>query len=190
MNRQTGDTIFTIGHSTRTLAEFVALLRQVDVTRLVDVRSLPWSRMTPQFNTDTCLERLPQRVSVTGILARSADDVIIAKARRPRSICTGAWRRSGITPTTQRPTNSAPGCKRCASWRAMIDAPSCAPKRSGGAVIAGSSDYLLAGGTRVEHIWVRVKSSRRRSRRVRAFLADGTLRYPAPDGAEATMSDD
>lgn len=63
MNRQTGDTIFTIGHSTRTLAEFVALLRQVDVTRLVDVRSLPWSRMTPQFNTDT----LPGALAAEGI---------------------------------------------------------------------------------------------------------------------------
>ena len=42
--------IFTIGHSTRTLAEFVALLRQVDVTQLVDVRSIPRSRAMPQFN--------------------------------------------------------------------------------------------------------------------------------------------
>jgi uncharacterized protein (DUF488 family) len=46
-------TIFTIGHSTRTLAEFVALLRQVDVTLVVDVRSFPRSRTTPQFNGDT-----------------------------------------------------------------------------------------------------------------------------------------
>jgi uncharacterized protein (DUF488 family) len=46
-------TIFTIGHSTRTLPEFVALLRQVDVTLVVDVRSFPRSRTTPQFNGDT-----------------------------------------------------------------------------------------------------------------------------------------
>jgi uncharacterized protein (DUF488 family) len=46
-------TIFTIGHSTRTLAEFVALLRQVDVTMVADVRSFPRSRAMPQFNGDT-----------------------------------------------------------------------------------------------------------------------------------------
>jgi len=45
-------TIFTIGHSTRTVSDFVALLRQVDVDLLVDVRSIPRSRMTPQFNSD------------------------------------------------------------------------------------------------------------------------------------------
>lgn len=69
MNRQAGDTIFTIGHSTRTLAEFVTLLRQVDVTLLVDVRSIPWSRMTPQFNTDT----MPGALAAEGIGYRHLD---------------------------------------------------------------------------------------------------------------------
>ena len=55
--------IFTIGHSTRTLAEFVALLRQVDVTQLVDVRSIPRSRAMPQFNGDS----LPVPLAAAGI---------------------------------------------------------------------------------------------------------------------------
>jgi uncharacterized protein (DUF488 family) len=46
-------TLFTIGHSTRTIAELVALLRQVAVDLLVDVRSIPRSRTNPQFNADT-----------------------------------------------------------------------------------------------------------------------------------------
>ena len=41
---------YTIGHSNRTLAEFVALLQQVPVARLVDVRKIPMSRANPQFN--------------------------------------------------------------------------------------------------------------------------------------------
>jgi len=49
---QTMPTIFTIGHSTRTIEEFVALLRQVVVDLLVDVRSIPRSRTNPQFNAD------------------------------------------------------------------------------------------------------------------------------------------
>ncbi|HEY5061189.1 MAG TPA: DUF488 domain-containing protein, partial [Gemmatimonadaceae bacterium] len=50
--RATARTIFTIGHSTRAIADFVALLRQVDVDLLVDVRSIPRSRAAPQFNLD------------------------------------------------------------------------------------------------------------------------------------------
>ncbi|MEO6878272.1 MAG: DUF488 domain-containing protein, partial [Gemmatimonadaceae bacterium] len=56
-------TIFTIGHSTRTIAEFVALLQQVDVDLLVDVRSIPGSRAMPQFNSDT----LPGSLAAAGI---------------------------------------------------------------------------------------------------------------------------
>ena len=45
-------TIFTIGHSTRTIAEFEALLQQVAVDLVIDVRSIPRSRTNPQFNAD------------------------------------------------------------------------------------------------------------------------------------------
>lgn len=45
--------IFTIGHSTRTLEAFVDLLRAHEVTRVVDVRTIPRSRRNPQFNHDT-----------------------------------------------------------------------------------------------------------------------------------------
>jgi uncharacterized protein (DUF488 family) len=45
-------TIFTIGHSTRSIGELVDLLQQVAVNLLVDVRSIPRSRTNPQFNTD------------------------------------------------------------------------------------------------------------------------------------------
>src|SRR6185312_3602623 len=56
-------TIFTIGHSTRPIAEFLALLQQVDVDLLVDVRSIPRSRTNPQFNADT----LPESLAAAGI---------------------------------------------------------------------------------------------------------------------------
>jgi uncharacterized protein (DUF488 family) len=44
--------VFTIGHSTHTIEEFIAWLRQAAVTSVVDVRSIPHSRTNPQFNTD------------------------------------------------------------------------------------------------------------------------------------------
>ncbi|MGZ5661426.1 MAG: DUF488 domain-containing protein [Usitatibacter sp.] len=44
---------FTIGHSTRSLDEFVALLRANGVERVIDVRAIPRSRTNPQFNEDS-----------------------------------------------------------------------------------------------------------------------------------------
>lgn len=45
-------TVYTIGHSTRAAAAFVALLEAHGVRELVDVRTIPRSRHNPQFNTD------------------------------------------------------------------------------------------------------------------------------------------
>jgi uncharacterized protein (DUF488 family) len=44
--------IFTVGHSTATIAEFVDLLRVGEVTTVVDVRTVPRSRRNPQYNLD------------------------------------------------------------------------------------------------------------------------------------------
>jgi uncharacterized protein (DUF488 family) len=43
---------FTIGHSTRPLADFMALLREAQVQLVVDVRLLPGSRTNPQYNQE------------------------------------------------------------------------------------------------------------------------------------------
>jgi uncharacterized protein (DUF488 family) len=50
--------ILTIGHSTRTLEEFIGLLKTNGVTRIVDVRTVPRSRHNPQFNKDSLPEEL------------------------------------------------------------------------------------------------------------------------------------
>jgi uncharacterized protein (DUF488 family) len=42
--------LFTIGHSTRPLNDFLALLDAYGVKQVVDVRSVPKSRHNPQFN--------------------------------------------------------------------------------------------------------------------------------------------
>jgi uncharacterized protein (DUF488 family) len=51
--------IFTIGHSTRPLADLLALLGAAGVERLVDVRSVPRSRRNPQFEGDALQRSLP-----------------------------------------------------------------------------------------------------------------------------------
>jgi uncharacterized protein (DUF488 family) len=45
-------TVFTIGHSTRSTDEFIGLLQQAAIERVVDVRAIPHSRTNPQFNID------------------------------------------------------------------------------------------------------------------------------------------
>jgi hypothetical protein len=47
-----------IGHSTRTWAEFLALLRTNKIGLLADVRRFPASRKHSQFNQDELCERL------------------------------------------------------------------------------------------------------------------------------------
>ena len=52
------NTFFTIGHSTRTIVEFVDFLRESGVGLVIDVRSIPRSRTNPQFNQETIPETL------------------------------------------------------------------------------------------------------------------------------------
>jgi len=54
---------YTIGHGTRPLAEFVELLQSVDVSLLIDVRTVPRSRTNPQYNRDA----LPAALAAFGI---------------------------------------------------------------------------------------------------------------------------
>ena len=51
-------TLWTIGHSTRPIDEFISLLRAYQVGLLVDVRTVPRSRYNPQFNMDTLAQSL------------------------------------------------------------------------------------------------------------------------------------
>ena len=43
-------TVWTVGHSNRTIEEFMDLLKSVNITAIADVRSIPYSRYSPQFN--------------------------------------------------------------------------------------------------------------------------------------------
>jgi 3-methyladenine DNA glycosylase/8-oxoguanine DNA glycosylase len=53
--------ILTVGHSTRTLEELLALLRAFDVLVLADIRTIPRSRHNPQFNGDALRQALRSR---------------------------------------------------------------------------------------------------------------------------------
>jgi uncharacterized protein (DUF488 family) len=50
--------VFTIGHSTRPVLEFIDILDAYGIRKLVDVRTIPRSRHNPQFNEDMLRESL------------------------------------------------------------------------------------------------------------------------------------
>ena len=52
--------IYTIGHSTRTLAELAGLLKEHGVTRLADIRRFPGSRRHPHFSKESLEHNLPR----------------------------------------------------------------------------------------------------------------------------------
>src|SRR5207244_11131832 len=53
-------TLFTIGHSTRTLEELIAALQGHSIQTLVDIRSLPMSRRLPHFNRESLEKTLAE----------------------------------------------------------------------------------------------------------------------------------
>ena len=50
--------IWTIGHSTRAIDEFISLLKENEINLLADVRAWPGSKRYPQFNKDALAESL------------------------------------------------------------------------------------------------------------------------------------
>jgi uncharacterized protein (DUF488 family) len=53
-------TLYTIGHSTRTIEELLAALRAHEIQTLVDIRAFPMSRRLPQFNRESLEKSLAE----------------------------------------------------------------------------------------------------------------------------------
>lgn len=52
--------IYTIGHSTRSLEEFIKLLKPFNIQLVADIRSFPGSKRFPQYNKQNLMQTLPQ----------------------------------------------------------------------------------------------------------------------------------
>jgi uncharacterized protein (DUF488 family) len=84
-------TIYTIGHSTRSLDDFIALLKAHGVAQLADVRSVPRSRRHPHFAADALTASLP----AVGIAYRHFPG--LGGLRKPRRDSRNtAWRHEGF----------------------------------------------------------------------------------------------
>jgi hypothetical protein len=105
---------FTIGHSTRSLDAFVALIREVEINLVADIRKVARSGTNPQFNEDTL-----------------RDDLTAFGLSYEHFAALGGLRAG--TKGLFRPVSRICGKKGVAGF-----ARSCAPKRCGAAAIAAS----------------------------------------------------
>lgn len=80
-------TIYTIGHSTRALNVFLALLDREGIQRIADVRRFPFSRRLPYFNGDTLRVSLAEK----GI-AYQHMEAMGGRRDAPKSLRPTGWR--------------------------------------------------------------------------------------------------
>jgi uncharacterized protein (DUF488 family) len=83
--------IWTIGHSTRTIDDFVSLLKQNEIKLLVDVRAWPGSKRYPQFSKDA----LPESLNAHGIRYEHFPELGGKRKSKPDSRNT-AWRNASF----------------------------------------------------------------------------------------------
>jgi uncharacterized protein (DUF488 family) len=83
--------VLTIGHSTRTLEEFVQLIEVYGLTLVVDVRAVPRSRHNPQFNKET----LPTILKHYGVRYIHMPEIGGLRHPKHESVNT-AWKNSGF----------------------------------------------------------------------------------------------
>ena len=83
------NTIYTIGHSTRSATEFVALLKQCQITRVIDVRSKPGSKRYPHFNKEVMANWLNE----VGFTYSHVKDLGGHPAKYRTGVDNGAWAR-------------------------------------------------------------------------------------------------
>jgi uncharacterized protein (DUF488 family) len=143
-------TVLTIGHSTRTLEDFINLLQLHEVKCVVDIRTVPRSRHNPQFNMDS----LPSTLLAVGIAYEHMGGLGGLRHSRSDSINTG-WRNASFRGfadymQTKEFENSLQTLIILArKHRIALMCAEAVPWRCHRSLI---SDALLVRGMRVEHI--------------------------------------
>ena len=173
-------TLWTIGHSTRPIDEFIALLQAHTIADLIDVRTVPRSRHNPQFNTDA----LAQSLRRSGIRYRHMP--ALGGLRKPKkdSLNTG-WRNEsfrGYADYVQTKEFWIALEELMTAGRSHRIAIMCAeavPWRCHRSLIA---DALVSRDWEVRHIMTETKADRHHLTSF-AVVENGMLSYPDPDAA-------
>jgi len=172
---------FTIGHGTRTIDEFVHLLRHADVRLVVDIRTVARSRANPQYNADA----LPESLAPFGIGYMHLSEL------------GGLRGRSGTVPATvngfweNRSFHNYADYAMSAEFRAGLNRLIALGRVERLALMCAESvwwrchrrivaDYLMARGETVFHLMDHDRIEPATLTPQAVVQADGTLAYPGP----------
>ncbi len=179
--RKSPPLILTIGHSTRPIEEFIELLRQHGVQRLIDIRTIPRSRHNPQFNGDALAH------SLRGAHIEYAHLKELGGLRHPRLDSTNlGWRNASFRgyadymQTEEFEQAVQRLLQLCGEKRCAVMCAEAVPWRCHRSLLA---DALVARGIAVEHI---LGPSRRDAHHLTPFakIENGTVTYPKAEGAK------
>lgn len=171
-------TVYTVGHSTRSLDDFVGLLRREGIGALVDVRAFPMSRRHPHFNR----EALAGSLVAHGVAYRHAP--ALGGRRRPRADSPNkAWRNESFRAYADH--MSTPAFREAISElidsatriRTTIMCAEAVPWKCHRSLIA---DALVARGCEVRHVLDASTDSHALMSIAR--VENGEVTYPAPNG--------
>lgn len=177
--------VLTVGHSTRSLADFIALLHAHSVVRLLDVRTVPRSHHNPQFDRET----LPPPLAAEGIGYEHMAGLGGFRRTHPGSLNTG-WRNvsfRGYADYMQTSEFAGTLARLIASAtreRIVLMCAEAVPWRCHRSLIA---DALVVHDVRVEEI---ISGARRQVHALTPFArVRGTVvTYPPPHGSQPQSS--
>jgi uncharacterized protein (DUF488 family) len=174
-------TVYTIGHSTRSIDDFLALLREASIDGVADVRRVPLSRRHPQFNA----EALAASLNAAGMGYRHMPALGGRRGKRadgkesPHTL----WREEGF--------RNYADYAETAPFRSALDEVLRFAREKRVAVMCAEAlwwqchrrliaDYMLATGVPVEHIVRHDKIEAAELTPGATFRPDGTILYRAP----------
>ena len=172
--------VLTIGHSTRDLEALIGLLQAHAVTCVVDVRTVPRSRHSPQFNKDN----LPDALRAAGIAYEHMPGLGGLRHTRADSSNKG-WRNASFRgyadymQTEEFRENVETLIARASNDRVALMCAEAVPWRCHRSLVA---DALLVRGVPVEHI---LSASRTQAHKLTAWaqVRGKRITYPEQEGA-------
>lgn len=176
--------LWTVGHSTRPIEDFIELLQKHDIQLLADVRITPYSRRNPQFHSDA----LAKSLADAGIQYRHMPPLGGRRKTRPDSVNMG-WRNESFR-------GYADYMQTREFWNAMDDLMAAAQGLRVAIMCAEAvpwrchrtliSDALVSRGWTVRHI-ISPNSLQTHTLTPFAKLDGGRLTYPAADHQNSTL---
>jgi uncharacterized protein (DUF488 family) len=174
-------TIHTVGHSTRSAEELLALLREAGVQRLADVRAFPSSRRHPQYNRDALAAWLGE----AGIDYRHLPGLGGRRSPVPGSP-NGGWREVAFQGYADH--------MRSPEFQEALAALESAAREAPTAIMCAEAvwwrchrrliaDALVARGWRVEHLGIGGGHAVHELTEFAVVGPDGTLTYPPAQGS-------